>query len=114
MGSEASSGPTPTCDRAHLLGESKRSDVLALWEVQRYGRDSFGDPDHVSIYGLRPEEWYARGVRLLARTAVECTRDRLADRIGRDIAAAAATAPAVPGSIDSAPPSPLTSVRCLV
>src|SRR5215472_7531334 len=73
-------------DRWLLLGE-KRNEVLALWEVQQYGRDSYGDPDYVSIYGLRPEEWYARGVRLLARTAVECTRDRLADLIGRDIAA---------------------------
>jgi hypothetical protein len=31
--------------------------------------------------------------RLLARTAVECTRDRLADLIGRDIAALAAGSP---------------------
>jgi hypothetical protein len=99
MGSEGSSGPTPTYDRAYLLGESKRNDVLALWEVQRYGRDSFGDPDYVSIYGLTPQEWHARGVRLLARTVVECTRDRLADRIGRDIAAVAATARAVSGSV---------------
>jgi 16S rRNA G966 N2-methylase RsmD len=35
----------------------------------------------------------------LARTAVECTRDALADRIGRDIEALAATAPAVSGSV---------------
>ena len=40
----------------------------------------------LSIYGLRPAEWYARGIRLLGRTAVECTRDVLADQIGRDIA----------------------------
>jgi 16S rRNA G966 N2-methylase RsmD len=30
--------------------------------------------------------WYARGVRILGRTAVECTRDRLANLIGRDVA----------------------------
>jgi hypothetical protein len=99
MGSEGSSGPTPTYDRTYLLGASKRNDVLALWEVQRYGRDSFGDPDYVSIYGLTPEEWYARGVRLLARTVVECTRDRLGDLIGRDVAAVAATAPALSESV---------------
>jgi hypothetical protein len=99
MGSEDSSGRTRTYDRAHLLSESRRNDVLALWEVQRYGRDSFGDPDYVSIYGLRPEQWYARGIRLLARTVVECTRDRLADLIGRDIAAVAATARGVSGSV---------------
>jgi hypothetical protein len=80
-------------DRWLLLGE-KRNDVLALWEVQQYGRDSFGDPDYVSLYGLKPDEWHERGVRILGRTAVECTRDRLAALIGRDIAAVAETAPA--------------------
>ena len=77
-------------DRAYLLSASKRNDILDLWEVERYGHDSYGDPDYVSVYGLRPEEWYARGIRLLARTAVECTRDRLADLIARDIAPLAA------------------------
>ena len=37
-----------------------------------------------------PSEWYARGIRLLGRTAVECTRDALGNRIGRDVAAVAA------------------------
>lgn len=80
-------------DRAYLLSDSKRNDVLELSEVKRYGHDSYGDPGYVSIYGLRPDDWYARGVRLLARTAVECTRDRLADLIGGDVAALAAKAP---------------------
>jgi hypothetical protein len=86
-------------DRWFLLGE-KRNELLALWEVQQYGRDGFGDPDYVSIYGLKPDEWYERGVRILGRTAVECTRDRLADLIGRDIAAVARTAPASPTVVD--------------
>jgi predicted RNA methylase len=60
--------------------------MLELWEVERYGRDSFDDPDYVSIYGLRPREWYARGVRVLARTAVECTRDPLAKLVAHDVA----------------------------
>lgn len=80
-------------DRWFLLGE-KRNELLALGEVQQYGRDSFGDPDYVSVYGLKPHQWYARGVRILGRTAVECTRDRLGALIGRDIAAVARTAPA--------------------
>jgi predicted RNA methylase len=67
--------------------------------VQRFGSDTFGDPDYVSIYGLTPSDWFARGVRLLGRTTVECTRDRFADLIGRDVAALAKTAPAVSGSI---------------
>ena len=73
--------------------------MLALWEVQRYGSDSFRDPDYVSVYGLAPEEWYSLGIRLLARTAVECTRDRLADLIGRDIAVLADAAQMVSGSV---------------
>jgi hypothetical protein len=42
---------------------------------------------------MRPADWYAKGVRLLGRTAVECTRDRLGDAIGKDVAAVAAIAP---------------------
>jgi len=77
-------------DRALLLLGAKRNAVLELAEVQAYGRDSYGNPDYVCIYGLRPAEWYAKGIRLLGRTAVECTRDELADRIGRDTASVAA------------------------
>jgi hypothetical protein len=77
-------------DRTLLLHGSKRSEVLTLAEVRQYGAESFGDPDYIRIYGAAPPEWYGRGVRLLGRTAVECTRDELADRIGRDIAEIAA------------------------
>jgi len=82
-------------DRALLLHGVKRNEVLTLAEVEQYGVDSFGDADYVSIYGLRPREWYRRGIRLLGRTAVECTRDALADRIGRDVASIAARMPAM-------------------
>ena len=71
----------------------KRNVVLDLWEVQRYGSDSYGDTDYVSIYGMRPADWHAKGVRLLGRTAVECTRDRLGDAIGKDVAGFVATRP---------------------
>ena len=87
----------PEYGRWFLLGE-KRNELLALWEVQQYGRDSFGDSDYVSLYGLKPADWYARGVRILGRTAVECTRDLLAASIGRDIAAVACNAPGLSGS----------------
>jgi hypothetical protein len=86
----APDAPRPRYDRAYLLDASKRDGVLDLWEVERYGRDSYGDPDFVSVYGLRPKEWYARGIRLLSRTVVECTRDRLASLIGADTAVLAA------------------------
>jgi hypothetical protein len=73
-------------NRELLLLGPKRDEVLNLSEVERYGSDSFGNIDYVSIFGMRPADWYARGVRLLGRTAVECTRDPLADSIGRDVA----------------------------
>src|SRR5262245_65970634 len=86
-------------DRELLLGGAKRNKVLELWEVQRYGRDSYHDPDYVSIYGMPPAEWYAKGARVLGRTAVECTRDGLADAIGQDIAAVAPHAPSTAGTV---------------
>ena len=76
-------------DRALLLHGAKRSEVLTLAEVEQYGIDSFADPDYIKVYGMRPREWYQRGVRLLGRTAVECTRDELGERISRDIATVA-------------------------
>ena len=94
-------GETPKSrgyDRWLLLGD-KRNAVLELAEVEGYGRDSFGDPDFVSIYGLKPTDWYARGVRLLGRTTVECTRDRFGDLIGRDVAELARKATGVSGSV---------------
>jgi hypothetical protein len=80
-------------DRQLLLAGEKRNACLELWEVQRYGSDSYGDADYVSVYGLRPADWYSKGIRLLGRTAVECTRDGLGDAIGKDVAALAAGAP---------------------
>lgn len=92
-------GRPPAYDRELLLGGAKRNTVLDLWEVQRYGSDSYGDQDYVAIYGMRPADWYARGLRVLGRTAVECTRDRLGDAIGKDVAALATRAPLTPGTL---------------
>jgi predicted RNA methylase len=78
--------PVRHYDRVFLLSAKKRNEVLELWEVQRYGLDSFADPEYVHIYGMPPAEWYGRGVRLLARTTVECVRDALGEAIGQDVA----------------------------
>jgi hypothetical protein len=86
MGENTPDGPMH--DRALLLHGAKRNQMLTLEEVERYGRDSFGDPDYLTLYGMRPQEWFGRGIRVVGRTAVECTRDALADRIGRDLARA--------------------------
>jgi hypothetical protein len=83
----------PVHDRALLLHGCKRNEVLSLSEIEQYGLDSFGNADYVSIYGMPPREWYGCGVRLLGRTAVECTPDALGDRIGRDVASVAACMP---------------------
>jgi hypothetical protein len=77
-----------------LLDPGKRNQMMALWEVEKFGADSFGDPDYVSIYGMKPAEWYARGVRLLARTTLEAVRDQLGTRIGKDVARRIAGGPA--------------------
>jgi hypothetical protein len=83
----------PLHDRALLLHGEKRNELLTLEEIQGYGSDSFSDPDYIRLYGMTPPQWYAHGIRLLGRTAVECTGDPLADRIGRDVAAVAASLP---------------------
>ncbi len=92
----------PRYDRDFLLSQEKRNQVVELWEVEKFGRDSFGDPDAVALYGMRPAEWYDRGVRILARTTLEAVRDPLGNRIGQDVARIAATAPAgsSPGVVD--------------
>jgi hypothetical protein len=83
----------PVYNRALLLHGRKRNEVLSLAEIEQYGLDSFGNADYVSIYGMPPREWYGCGIRLLGRTAVECTPDALGDRIGRDVASVATCMP---------------------
>lgn len=79
--------------RLSILHGSKRNQVLSLAEIEQYGLDSFADADYVSIYGMPPRKWYGHGIRLLGRTAVECTRDHLGGRIGLDVASLAARMP---------------------
>jgi len=88
---------TRSYDRGYLLSPAKRNQVMELWEIRRYGRDSFGDADYVHIYGMPPAAWYRQGVRLLARTAVECVRDALGDLIGAEVARFVHGAPVVSG-----------------
>ena len=84
---------SPVYDRALLLHGSKRNEMLTLSEIEQYGLDSFADANYISIYGMPPREWYRHGIRLLGRTAVECTRDALGDRIGLDVASVAVRMP---------------------
>ena len=73
-------------NRDFLLSPEKRNQLIELWEVEKYGSDCFGDPDHVHLYGMAPREWYERGVRILARTCLEAVKDPLGNKIGGDIA----------------------------
>lgn len=84
MGAQQADSKGHRYDRAFLLSDRKRNLVMELWEIQKYGLDSFSDPQYVSIYGMPPAEWYQRGVRLLARATVEAVRDELGEKIGRD------------------------------
>ena len=76
----------PKYGRDFLLSPEKRNQLVELWEVEKYGRDCFNDPSHVHLYGMTPKEWYARGVRILARTCLEAVKDPLGNKIGSDIA----------------------------
>jgi len=93
MNEKADNAPSHVYDRALLLHGSKRNQELTLAEIERYGLDSFANRDYLSIYGMPPREWYRHGIRVLGRTAVECTRDVLGDRIGRDVASIASLMP---------------------
>jgi hypothetical protein len=90
MNEGAGNAQSRVYDRALLLHGSKRNESLTFAEIEQYGLDSFADADYISIYGMPPREWYRHGIRLLGRTAVECTRDALGDRIGLDVASVAA------------------------
>jgi hypothetical protein len=90
------SDSVPRYDRDFLLSPAKRNELIELWEVEKFGRDSFGDPNAVSLYGMTPAQWHARGVRILARTALEAVRDPLGNCIGQDVARVTSTSP--PGS----------------
>ena len=72
-----------------LLPPSRRT----YGKLEKFGHDSFGDPEAVSLYGMTPTQWHARGVRMLARTTLEAVRDQPGKRIGEDVERAAATAP---------------------
>jgi hypothetical protein len=102
MGSQSSERSEPKYDRDFLLSPDKRNQLIELWEVEKYGRDCFGDPNHVHLYGMPPKEWWERGVRILARTCLEAVKDPLGNGIGRDVAkviAGAAGSPTV-GVVD--------------
>jgi len=96
MTSQGSDRSEPKYDRDFLLSPAKRNELIELWEVEKYGRDCFGDPDHVHLYGMPPKEWWGRGMRILARTCLEAVKDPLGEAIGGDVAKVITRAPGRP------------------
>ena len=41
--------PLPHYNRDFLLSPTKRNEIMELWEVEKFGSDSFGDRNYVSI-----------------------------------------------------------------
>lgn len=72
--------------RDALLGP-KRATVLTVDEIREASRALYGDPEHLRIYGMPPDAFTARGIRILGRTAVECTTDPHATAIAEGVEA---------------------------
>jgi hypothetical protein len=96
MASQGSDRSAPKYDRDFLLSPAKRNELIELWEVEKFGRDCFGDADHVHLYGMPPKEWWRRGMRILARTCIEAVEDPFGDAIGGDVAKLITLAPGRP------------------
>lgn len=64
----------------HLYRESllatRADEELTLADIQDYGSRFVGESDYLRLYGMTPDEYTARGVRLLGRTMIECCIDQ--------------------------------------
>lgn len=72
--------------RQRLLTPPWNDRILSLREVRNAGMDLAGNPNDLSIFGLKPLAWYALGIRILGRTAVELTRDAHAKFMATSVA----------------------------
>ncbi|MEU9352554.1 class I SAM-dependent methyltransferase [Streptomyces griseoloalbus] len=82
--------------RDRLLGPL-RNRFLTADQLCEAGRLMCGRPEHLSLYGIPAPEMDARGIRILGRTAVECTKDPHPVDIAGVIAGIEATAPGADG-----------------
>ncbi|MCK6545189.1 hypothetical protein L6R52_04920 [Myxococcota bacterium] len=67
-----------TNDRDELRGAllGARRDRLLTWdEVREAGMVFYGSDQEPSLYGMRAPEWFAKGVRIVGRTAIEVSVD---------------------------------------
>jgi hypothetical protein len=59
---------------------------LTYREVRHAGWELANNPHDLRLFGMHPLAWYCLGIRICGRTAVEVTRDRHAEFLGRSVA----------------------------
>lgn len=71
----AESPPDQYLSARRKLLSDPRQGPLSFREVRQAGWQLANNPNDLSIYGMKPLAWYALGLRIVPRTAVELTRD---------------------------------------
>ncbi len=61
--------------RSEYLSAPLESSRLSLRQVRQAAERLSGNPNDIRLFGMRPLAWYAIGIRILGRTAIEATRD---------------------------------------
>ncbi|WP_405163200.1 hypothetical protein OG203_44235 [Nocardia sp. NBC_01499] len=79
--------------RACLLGPS-RTKTLTGQELIDVGRLVYGDPSGMSLYGVPAPQMATHGLRILGRTAIECSVDAYAIAVANWLAASEFAPPA--------------------
>lgn len=90
---EVSSAPHPTRywkARQKLRASGMMERQISLLEVMWMGKRLHNRWNALMLYGLRPMQWYFKGIRILGRTAIEAHPDPAADKIGEVAALALA------------------------
>ena len=72
--------------RRSFLNPPWNNKQLTFREVRRAGWALAGNPNDLRLFGLNPFVWYALGIRIRGRTAVEVTRDQHAQFLGQSVA----------------------------
>lgn len=82
---EVSSAPHPTRywkARQKFRASGMMERQLSFFEVMWIGKRLHNRWNALRLYGLKPMQWYFRGIRILGRTAIEAHPDPAADKIG--------------------------------
>lgn len=63
---------------------ANRNKVLSLDELFEVGNSFYGDQNLLSLYNMPPKLMFERGIRILGRTAIECSIDSHAKEIAKN------------------------------